>query len=483
MKKYGLFYILVFYIFSTNIQAGILSSIAKAAKTAKSTKVGVTALKVLTVTESANLIFSKFKKDTRNIGLYIGEDSKGLVKIESSTGEKFLYHSEKTSLNNFILDIQKKVIKQNQAISSIDIYITTSLYFKNKKILDNDNFKIILINDNHTFNSKLIQTERGSIRGIELEENLFFNIKSMDEFHNVEWVLQKSYSAYNTKVISLFDELDLSIVKKISSVSGELHIPTKDVLQYGIEKIMKKQKGKTVFIISHIENNFLVIRHPDNSIIQKIAIEELNKLSKKNNISMILLGCKSSRKYGTSGYLDNVQVEKVTKNLEKALLSNNYLELFSVFSSSSTPLFLSYHTIDNMFFEIKLLKSKELKLSSESYFLSSLNVKTTTKEFEKEIKSRLIWFIPTYVHKYFGAYGFIYLVFILFGGISFFTSGWVKIKTLWIVPECMYAQYISCFFGHFFRIFLYLTFLPIIIIFFKPLRYIIQSIKNTRSLK
>ena len=305
----------------------------------------------------------------------------------------------------------------------------------------------------------------------------------MDEFHNVEWVLQKSYSAYNTKVISLFDELDLSIVKKISSVSGELHIPTKDVLQYGIEKIMKKQKGKTVFIISHIENNFLVIRHPDNSIIQKIAIEELNKLSKKNNISMILLGCKSSRKYGTSGYLDNVQVEKVTKNLEKALLSNNYLELFSVFSSSSTPLFLSYHTIDNMFFEIKLLKSKELKLSSESYFLSSLNVKTTTKEFEKEIKSRLIWFIPTYVHKYFGAYGFIYLVFILFGGISFFTSGWVKIKTLWIVPECMYAQYISCFFGHFFRIFLYLTFLPIIIIFFKPLRYIIQSIKNTRSLK
>ena len=75
MKKYGLFYILVFYIFSTNIQAGILSSIAKATKTAKSIKVGVTALKVLTVAESANLIFSKFKKDTRNIGLYIAHSN------------------------------------------------------------------------------------------------------------------------------------------------------------------------------------------------------------------------------------------------------------------------------------------------------------------------------------------------------------------------------------------------------------------------
>lgn len=481
MRKHNLFFIC--FIITIHLQAGVLSSITKASakvgKITKSTKLTTSSMKLLSITESANFIFSQFKKNKNDIGLYIREDLHGFIYIKSSTGKNFSYQlkTEKTTLDNFILNIQKEILSKNQTKSNIDIYLDIEFYLKFKKYLNNNDFRLTLLNDFYPLNTKLIKTDRAYIRGVELEKNLYFDIRSIDDIENIQWILNKAYSPYNTRVISFFDELDVSTINKISSVSGELHISAKEVSKYGIDKTMNKLKGKTVFIIAHIENNFLVIRHPNGTIVQKISIQKLNMLSKSNHISMIILGCKSAKKYGTSGYLHNVQDLKVVKDLEKGLSSMNYSELLLSFTSVKNPLFLSYHTIDNMTSEINLLKCQQFKLSAESYMLSYLTMTTTSKAYDKERNSRLIWFIPSYVHI---GYYILYILFVVFGGFSFFKSGWIKIKSLWIVSECSGWQHIKCFSEHIFRILVYFIFLPLIIVFFKPIRYTLFMIKNKR---
>lgn len=446
-------YLLLIFIFASTANAGFITSIlSKAGKVAK-------AVKVVTVAEGANLLFSKLNKIKKDNALYIGEDASGALKIHTPKNESFTFNKNTSNFSRFLDDVKYELYKNKN--NTVDIYIPEEVFFKNKGVFDRlSKYNRVLI---HTGNKNLLKTKIVNINNVNkrviiFKENILINVKSSDELINIYWSFSQPVYTSDISVISLFDKFDILTHSSLTRVAKERHISSKKLNGKNIHDLIKKQKGKTVFMIGHVEKNNFVIRGADNSVINKFSLKEIEKTAKYNNIPIVLLGCKTAKIKNISGYLKNTHDLEIIDNISKALHSKNYGDLFSAFSSTESPFILQAAIADDIALNIIAMKQVKNRGRAGKYMLVS-QIKTTTasKSYIKEKSLRIIWFLPSWVHM---AYFMAYLL-----SIFTFRAGWKLIKRKWVVSEYTIGQRVTSIWERFYRFIIYLIVLPFYTIF------------------
>lgn len=455
-NSHPVLFLLVILFFTLVANAGILSALSKVGKTAK-------IVKVVTVAEGATILFSKLGKNKRTRALYIGEDVSGNLKIYSPDNKSFIFNEQSASLSKFIDNVKSQLYISNKNIkfNDIDIYIPDVVFFKNKKHFD----KLSSINDVYIYTeqglikTKVVKTKGEEYRVLNYKDSVLINVKSANELTNIFWSFSQKVYTSDIKIISLFDEFDILTHSSLSRVARERHISSGNINKTNLKEIIEKQKGKSVFIIGHVENKSFVIRGADNRVKSTYKIRAIEKIGRENNIPIVLLGCKTAVNIkNISGYLRNIHDLEVFDSLSKALTSKNYGEFFQSFGSVDTPFMLQAAIADDISLNIKAIKlMKKQEKIGQYVTLSQIRITTPSIFYLKEMEQRIIWFLPSWVHN-------AYLVAYFFS-IFTFLSGWRLIKEKWIVSEYIVGQKVKSIREKVLRFLTYLVMLPFYTIF------------------
>jgi len=441
--------LLIFILLFTNeLSAGILKTVLKSAKSATALKT----VKGFSTVELGSYIFNKLDNND-NIRLVINENIDNELEILTSTNKSFVHKVNLNSIDEFF-DLTFSEIKD----INMEIYIPENLFFKYRIHLEkNEKIKNLTIvrEDGTLLKTKLIKDELSLKRIIEIRPNFNIELNLINNIDEIFWLLKQPLNPSDFKVISLFDKSDLSTINTITKNIGELHLPFEKIINNGLNKSFKKLKNKTVFILGHIENGNYVVRGADSSIVQKIPLSQIENISNVYNISLISLGCKGGLIKNSSGFINNVRDIDIISNLDKALTSKNYEELFLSFATIDSPFVIKKSFSDELKLNLDIVKQNYQKeqIVRTTLIISQIRVNTLSQKFVEEIEDRIIWFIPTWIQ-----YTYLILYFLSIGA---FWTVWRHLRSIWIIRGFEEKQYFKVILLHSLRFAIYVIFLPL----------------------
>ena len=168
------------------------------------------------------------------------------------------------------------------------------------------------------------------------------------ESHITEEVLEMldaSASSEKISVVSMFAQSDVDSVRKLASAAGDRLLADATRDQIFRSRNFDELKGKTVFIVGHIEDGKFVARSANGSISHAIEIEALEKMAADANVSMIGAGCSSFCFGSKAGFAKPITDTAAVDGVREALKAETFGEMLGAFGKDK-PLIVSQETLE-----------------------------------------------------------------------------------------------------------------------------------------
>lgn len=179
-----------------------------------------------------------------------------------------------------------------------------------------------------TSNGKIVKTAEVFIgndvkplRCIKLQSGIYseFSSENIRKINLLSNQLSRKYASGDIKILSFVK--DTRTEKRITELFFENNIKFKFKSNKKLERQLKKNRGKTVFVVGHIENGKFVTYSSGKEIYQ-ISIKELMSMGERTGVRIFPFGCNSA-KYSKSGINKPLRSYRDTEDLIKAIKNNN----------------------------------------------------------------------------------------------------------------------------------------------------------------
>jgi len=152
---------------------------------------------------------------------------------------------------------------------------------------------------------------------------------------------KRSFDAGNVRFISLVrdsgTERAIAASSRLNALRlGDQERATQTIAQ--IESAFRLAQGKTVVLLSHVEENNFVVRDPAGTLVSSIPIDSVRNLARQYQIELIDLGCQTAQQIRTDtlglGVTTTFNTVEAVQSLERALSqSHNYADFFGNLTS------------------------------------------------------------------------------------------------------------------------------------------------------
>lgn len=167
-------------------------------------------------------------------------------------------------------------------------------------------------------------------------------------------VLMAKLHRENIRLVSMFHPDEVHILKWLDDAAGDTH-RIGGVAESGdfLERIAGA-KNRLVVIVGHVEPPDLVVRAPDGSVSQRVAIADIETRLSQHGNSALFLGC-GATKMGVSGFNQCVNVSDVANGLKALRHTENFAALLRSIGASA----------DGLVVRSKLIEARRIALVAQ----------------------------------------------------------------------------------------------------------------------
>jgi hypothetical protein len=208
---------------------------------------------------------------------------------------------------------------------------------------------------------------------ITIADNVVIPAKDDYRIEDINRFAAHEYKKSSVFITSIVDELsDKPMVSKLKKAAKDNRIEYSLLDKKHIDAIFKKAENGVLIISSHYQDNKLYARTSDNKEIydKSFSQDELNAAAKKNNVTLVFLGCETKEIGNGAGLEKEVRDNEVAAgliNLMHRLRSNETIsrtELFKSILPENNKMIVSTLDITNDASPVTIEISRIPKLSS-----------------------------------------------------------------------------------------------------------------------
>jgi hypothetical protein len=226
----------------------------------------------------------------------------------------------------------------------------------------------------------IVKTENSHL--IAIEERPGVLISANDEVHSsLRWALSQILLRHQTKIVSLFDDLDVDVLSAFNRKMGELHVPLQSLIRRDVVGWIQKQKRQTIIVVGHVEGDAFVVRNPAGQVVAKIDFVSLDAAARQTDSTVIYLGCETANRAGVTGFLTPVNALRVADALGAAIQQETLSGFFETIAKDTGTLMVRQSIADHTRLVLdaqRALITQERQSQAQAVFLT-IRLSTLTR--------------------------------------------------------------------------------------------------------
>ncbi|MCC8991890.1 MAG: hypothetical protein LM514_04780 [Streptococcus sp.] len=169
------------------------------------------------------------------------------------------------------------------------------------------------------------------------------------------------------------DSATKSAISELSTLKGKQLAESGAIVDIaGVEKVFVEARGKTVFLVGHVEGDHFITRNAKDEVTLDVPIATVRSLAKKHDVELIALGCKTAQRIKEDtfevGVTTDFNTVDAVRSLDRAMkTSNNYASFLESLTSDGLKV-----VIDPIFVEKTELRAEffsKMKTKNESIWI------------------------------------------------------------------------------------------------------------------
>lgn len=189
-------------------------------------------------------------------------------------------------------------------------------------------------------------SNRGRARvAVRLSEHIEYDVTAGGKIEGARKLMEVPFTRGNLRVVSLFDDRDVDILRALDDAAGDTHRIVPDVSTDALANIAEEAKRGVVAIVGHVEDGAFVVRAPDGSIRSKVALADVENVLEAHEATGIFLGCATAAA-GVTGLPHCVNALDVARGLNGTRSARTYGDVLDRIAESSGGLVMESKFVD-----------------------------------------------------------------------------------------------------------------------------------------
>ena len=178
----------------------------------------------------------------------------------------------------------------------------------------------------------------------------------------------------DTRVVSIFDDLDVDVNRAIDRAAGDTHRRLAENSLDGLEALVKREKPNLVILVGHVEDGAFTIRTPTGEVGGRIDMDAAERLLDRHDATGLFLGCEAGS-LGVSGFMGCVNALHVSEGLSGIRDGTTHGELLAALTTRAGPILMQPRLANGVLrgFEARLNADRGAQSLDRGYFVARLS--------------------------------------------------------------------------------------------------------------
>jgi len=273
--------------------------------------------------------------------------------------------SSKEQFHNLWADLSNAIVIEQNQVDALERWLPD----------DTQKRQIILLDkDENPYPASVGNVDRKVDIDIMLRPDLTYRFDPPPGLGTLNKMLAVTIRRSDTRVISLFDDLEVDVAKAIDVAAGDTHrrLPANSLGD--LEALVKREKPGLVVLVGHVEDEAFTIRMPTGEVGGRIDLDKAERLLERNTATALFLGCGTGA-IGLSGFEGCVNALDVAEGLSKIRDGATHGELLAALTSQAGPVLVQPRMVNGVLrgFEARLRADGSAERLDHGYTMARLS--------------------------------------------------------------------------------------------------------------